>query len=72
VIGRSRTYEITIEGQASESVRAEFDDVEVTVGAGVTCLRTGQTDQTTLFELLARMEALGLTLLEIKTAERPA
>ena len=42
---RSQTYEITFTGQAGTTVRAEFDDCEVTVGPDTTTLRAELPDQ---------------------------
>jgi hypothetical protein len=62
---------VKIKGAASDLVRAEFEDVEVTVEGDVTWLRTGPEDQAALFGLLGRIESLGLVLLEVNTAELP-
>ncbi len=58
-------YELKIRGVASDLVRAEFDDVELWEGPGVTCLRTGGADTAALYGLISRIEALGLVLLEV-------
>ncbi len=62
---RPRVYEVKIRGVASDLVRAEFDDVEVSEAAGATCLRTGEADIAALYGLIRRIEALGLVLLEV-------
>ena len=42
---RPQTYEITFAGQAGSTLRAEFDDCEVTVGPDTTTLRAELPDQ---------------------------
>ena len=42
---RSQTYEITFLGQAGATVRAEFDDCEVSIGPGTTTLRAELPDR---------------------------
>jgi hypothetical protein len=37
---QSQTFEITFLGQAGSTLRAEFEDCEVTIGPGTTTLRT--------------------------------
>ena len=64
-----RTYDITVRGVASDLVRAEFDDVEVSVADGCTRLRTAPVDQAWLFGLIRRIENLGLVLLELAAVE---
>jgi hypothetical protein len=41
----SQAYEITFTGQAGTTLRAEFDDCEVTVGPDTTTLRAELLDQ---------------------------
>ena len=65
VTKRPHAYELKIRGVASDLVRAEFDDVELWEGPGVTCLRTGGADTAALYGLISRIEALGLVLLEV-------
>jgi hypothetical protein len=62
---RSRTYEITFAGQAGTTLRAEFDDCEVSVGPGTTTLRAELPDQGALQGLLQRIAGLGLDLLDV-------
>jgi hypothetical protein len=62
---RSHTYEITFMGQAGSALRAEFDDCEVTVGPGITTLRTDLPDQGTLSGLMERITGLGLEVIDV-------
>lgn len=63
-----RTYDITVAGVASDLIRSEFDDVEVTVADHCTRLRTPAVDRAWMFGLISRIENLGLVLLELKIA----
>jgi hypothetical protein len=65
VTKRPYVYELKIRGVASDLVRAEFDDVELWEGPGVTCLRTAGADTAALYGLISRIETLGLVLLEV-------
>ncbi len=60
-----QTYEITFTGQAGTTLRAEFDDCQVTVGAGTTTLRADLPDQAALVGLVERINALGLELVHM-------
>jgi hypothetical protein len=62
---RPQTYEITFTGQAGTTLRAEFDDCQVTVGAGTTTLRADLPDQSALLGLVERINALGLELVHM-------
>ena len=71
-------YELTIKGQPGELLRAAFDDVVVSSGPGVTIL-SAELDQPALHGLLARIEDLGLELLDMRlvidgntTSEEPS
>ena len=68
---RSRTYEITFAGQAGTTLRAEFDDCDVSVGPGTTTLRAGLLDQGALQGLMQRIASLGLELLEVRVVASP-
>ena len=65
---RSRTYEITFAGQAGTTLRAEFDDCDVSVGPGTTTLHAGLLDQGALHGLLQRISSLGLELIDVRVA----
>ena len=58
-------YELTIKGRPGELLHAAFDDVVVTSGPGVTVL-SAELDQAALHGLLARIEDLGLELLDMR------
>lgn len=62
---RVQTYEITFTGQAGSTVRAEFDDCEVTVGPGTTTLRAELPDRAALSELVLRITGLGLKVTDM-------
>jgi hypothetical protein len=49
---RSRTYEITLTGQARTTLRAEFDDCKIITGPGTTTLRAELPDQGALCGLV--------------------
>ncbi len=68
---RSQTYEITFTGQAGRALRAEFDDCEVTVGAGTTTLRAVLPDQAALTGLLQRITGLGLEVIDMHLLAPP-
>lgn len=67
----ARTYEITFAGQAGTTVRAEFDDCEVSVGPGTTTLRAGLLDQGALQGLIQRIAGLGLELIDVHRVAPP-
>ena len=62
---RSQTYEITFLGQAGPTVRAEFDDCEVTIGPGTTTLRAELPDRGALARLVERIKNLGLDVIDV-------
>ena len=62
---RSQTYEITFTGRAGATLRAEFDDCEVTVGAGTTTLRAELPDQAALAGLVLRITGFGLDIVHL-------
>ena len=62
---RSQTYEITFTGQAGSTLRAEFDDCEVTLGPGTTTLRAELPDQGALSGLMDRITSLGLEVIDM-------
>jgi hypothetical protein len=69
---RSRTYEITFTGQAGPALRAEFDDCEVTIGAGTTTLHAELPDQAALSGLVLRITGLGLELIQMRQVVPPS
>ena len=68
---RSHMYEITFTGEAGSALRAEFDDCEVTVGAGMTTLRSELPDQAALSGLVLRVTGLGLEVLHVQRMAPP-
>ncbi len=62
---RLQTYEITFTGQAGSTLRAEFDDCEVTIGPGTTTLRAEVPDQAALSGLVLRITGLGLKVIDM-------
>jgi hypothetical protein len=67
----ARTYEITFLGQAGATLRAEFDDCEVTVGPGSTTLRAELPDQGALTGLMQRITGLGLDVIDVSLVKPP-
>jgi hypothetical protein len=66
-----QTYEITFTGQAGATLRAEFDDCEITIGPGTTTLRAELPDQAALIGLIDRIADLRLELIHIRLAAPP-
>ena len=67
-----QTYEITFTGEAGTTLRAEFDDCEVTIGPGTTTLRADLPDQAALGGLVQRIIGLRLQLVCVLLVEPPA
>jgi len=70
-VAPSQTYEITFRGQAGTTLRAEFDDCEVTIGPGTTTLRAELPDQAALAGLLQRITGLRLELIHMHLVAPP-
>ena len=68
---QSRTYEITFAGQAGTTLRAAFDDCEVSLGPGTTTLRAELPDQGALQGLLQRITSLSLELVDLHIVAPP-
>jgi hypothetical protein len=66
-----QTYEITFTGEAGSTLRAEFDDCEVTVGPGATTLRAELPDQAALSGLVLRINGLGLEVIDLHLVAPP-
>ena len=66
-----RTYEITFLGQAGRTLRAQFDDCEVTTGQGTTILRAELLDQAALTGLVQRISGLGLEVIAVRRVDPP-
>lgn len=59
-------YEVTFMGQAGATVRAEFDDCQITVGPRTTTLRTELPDQAALSGLIERIIGLRLEVTDVR------
>jgi hypothetical protein len=59
-------FMITVTGEMSAALRDQFDDVETTIGDGVSHLRLASSDAAVLHGLLHRLEVLGLELLDVR------
>jgi hypothetical protein len=66
-----QTYEITFLGEAGTTLRAEFDDCEVTIGRGTTTLRTELPDRGALSGLVERINGLGLDVIDVSLVASP-
>ena len=62
---RSHTYEVTFTGQAGATLRAEFDDCDITVGRGMTTLRAELPDEAALAGLIQRITSLRLEVIDV-------
>jgi hypothetical protein len=62
----SAVFIITVTGEMSDALRDQFDDVETTIGHGVSHLRVVSSDAAVLHGLLHRLDVLGLELLEVR------
>lgn len=69
---QAQTYEITFLGQAGTTLRAEFDDCEITIGPGITTLRAELPDRGALTGLMERINSLGLDVIDVTLAAPPA
>ena len=69
---RSPTYEIIFSGQAGTTLRAEFDDCEVTIGPGKTTLRAELPDQAALTGLVLRITGLNLEIILVRLVAPPS
>ena len=68
---RSQTYEITFTGQAGSTLRAEFDDCQVTMGADTTTLRADLPDQAARTQPVLRITGLGLEIIHLNLVAPP-
>ncbi len=59
-------FMITVTGEMDEALRDQFDDVEMTIGNGVSRLRVVSSDAAVLHGLLHRLDAVGLELLDVR------
>lgn len=68
---QTQAYEITFMGQAGTTLRAEFDDCEVTIGPDRTTLHAELADQDALSGLMQRITGLGLELVDVHRVAPP-
>jgi len=61
----AQTYEITFTGRVGPTLRAEFDDCQVTIGPDTTTLRADLPDQVALVGLVQRITGLGLDIVHV-------
>ena len=64
-------YEVTFLGQAGTTLRAEFEDCEVTISHGTTTLRTELPDRGGLSGLMERINGLGLDVIDVSLVASP-
>ncbi len=66
------TYAITFKGEAGKTVRAAFEELDISTEAGFTTLRGKLPDQAALHGVIDRMRALGLELVNVTLIETEA
>lgn len=64
-------YEIRIRGRVGDSILELFEDLDATVEPAETVLRGVLRDQAALHGLLARIQSLGLELIELRQVDDP-
>jgi hypothetical protein len=69
---RSHTYEVTFSGPAGRTLRAQFDDCQVTTTLETTTLRAELPDQAALPELVERIVGLGLEIINVHLVTQPS
>jgi hypothetical protein len=57
---------VTVAGEMSVALRCEFDDLEISVGRGVTRIRLPHADPSMLHGVIERVGLLGLELLDVQ------
>jgi hypothetical protein len=67
----TRHYEITVRGRLSASLLGAFDGLTASPTAGGTVIGGAIPDQSALFGVLERIDALGLELLEVRSVPAP-
>jgi hypothetical protein len=60
-------FVIIIRGEAGPTVRAAFEDFDITVADGTTVLRGQLIDRAALYGLLQRLQDFGIEILEVRT-----
>ena len=68
---RPLIYEITFSGQAGRTLRAQFDDCNVSTGPDTTTLRADLPDQAALSGLVQRIVGLGLIVIDVHLMTPP-
>ena len=61
----ARTVIVTVTGEMDPALREAFADIDITSARGVTHLRFSRPDASMLHGVLARIEALGLEVLDV-------
>jgi hypothetical protein len=69
---RPLTCEISFRGQAGRTLRAQFDDCEVTTRPETTTLRAKLPDQAALPGLVERIVGLGLEIIDVHLVTQPS
>jgi hypothetical protein len=72
VILAQLVYELSFKGAASATLRAAFDDCEVSTGAGTTTLRVAVADSAAMHGMVDRVKDLGLEILELRLVVEPS
>jgi hypothetical protein len=70
VVRGDRLYEIRVRGRLSEATLASFDGMTAGVAPAQTVLRGTVPHEARLHQLLRRVEALGLELVEVRRLPR--
>jgi hypothetical protein len=65
-------YELSFKGAASDSLAGAFEGCDVTTARGITIVRSAVPDQAALQGLIARINALGLELLDVHLVADPS
>jgi hypothetical protein len=69
--GESEVYEYHVRGELTELLVSAFPDLQVTRRSGQTVLSGPMLDQSALFGVLGRIEALGIELIEVRRTLSP-
>lgn len=69
-LAKAARYEIRVRGVLGETLLSAFPDLEAEARTADTVLAGRLPDQAALHGVLARIEALGLELLEVRRTER--
>lgn len=69
---RPEMYEITFTGRADNTLRAQFDDCNVTTGPDTTTLRAELSDPAALSGLVQRIAGLGLEVIDLHRVTPPS